>query len=139
VSFINSDILILDWCILLRVQRCFYLLLNSDIVAIKCQMFIFVWIVVSSHLKMSATEYANIKCCVLLHRSPSETLRMLEEACLKAVIRKPLVYELNKGFHDGRASVDDDPLCGRPSAWTNHGNIARVCNLVLSHRWKIIQ
>jgi hypothetical protein len=66
-------------------------------------------IVGSSHLKMSATEQrANIKCCVLLHKSPSETLRMLEEAYGQAATEKTQVCTWDKNFHDGRASVNED-------------------------------
>jgi hypothetical protein len=62
---------------------------------------------------MSATEQrANIKCCVLQNESPSETLRMLAEAYGKAAMKKTQVYEYHKRFHDGRANVIDDPLCG---------------------------
>jgi hypothetical protein len=45
---------------------------------------LFLWIVGLLHLKMSATEqHANIICCVLLQKSPSEKLQMLEEAINK--------------------------------------------------------
>jgi hypothetical protein len=40
---------------------------------------LFLWNVGLLHLKVSATECANIKFHVLLYKSPSETLQMLEE------------------------------------------------------------
>jgi hypothetical protein len=64
-------------------------------------------------LKMSVIEQrAIIKFCVLLHRSPSEPLRMPEEAYGKASMKKTRLYECRKHFRDGRASVIDDPRWG---------------------------
>jgi hypothetical protein len=55
---------------------------------------------------MSAIEQSgNIQFCVLLYNFPSETLRMIEVACDQAV------FEWHELFHDGRASVNDDPRC----------------------------
>jgi hypothetical protein len=46
------------------------------------------------HLEMSATEQqANIKCHVLPHKSPSETLQILEEAYGKAAMKETQVFE----------------------------------------------
>jgi hypothetical protein len=64
---------------------------------------LFLWIVGSLHLKMPATEqHANKKFCVLLHKSPSETLWLLEEVYGKAAIKKMQVYKWYKCFWDGR-------------------------------------
>jgi transposase len=49
------------------------------------------------------------------------------------------VYEWHKSFRDGRASVNDDPRCGRPSTSTNDEDIERVRNVVRSDRGKSIQ
>jgi hypothetical protein len=47
----------------------------------------------SSHLKMSAADQsANIKFCILLYKSPSEILGMLEEAHGKTAMKKTRVY-----------------------------------------------
>jgi hypothetical protein len=47
---------------------------------------------------MPATEqYTKIKCCVLLLKSPSETLQMLEEVYGKTV-KKMQAYEWHKLF-----------------------------------------
>jgi hypothetical protein len=37
---------------------------------------------------------------------------MLETAHDSAALKKSQVYERNKSVRDGRASVNDDPLCG---------------------------
>jgi histone-lysine N-methyltransferase SETMAR len=89
---------------------------------------------------MSVTEQrTNIKFCVLLNKSPSETLRMLEKAYGKAAMKKTQVYRWHKRFRDGRASVNDDPRSGRPSTTTNDDNIERVRNAVRSDWRKSIQ
>jgi histone-lysine N-methyltransferase SETMAR len=91
-------------------------------------------------MKMSVTEQrTNIKFCVLLKKSPSETLRMLEKAYGKAAMKKTQVYKWHKRFRDGRASVNDDPRSGRPSTSTNDNNIERVRNVVRSDWRKSIQ
>jgi hypothetical protein len=65
------------------------------------------WIVGLSHLKISATKQCeNIKFCVLLHKSPLETLRILEEVYGKVVMKKTLVYEWHKHFYDCHAAGD---------------------------------
>jgi hypothetical protein len=56
---------------------------------------------------MLATEQrANINCCVLLHKYPSEALQMLEEKYGKMDIKKLQVYEGQRRFHDSRTVED---------------------------------
>jgi hypothetical protein len=69
---------------------------------------------------------AYIKLCTLLHRSPPETLRMLEESYGKAALKKTQVYEWRKHFRDGHARVNDDPRCGLSATSTNDENMS-VC------------
>lgn len=84
-------------------------------------------------MKMSAIEQrANIKFCVLLHKSASETLRMLGEAYGKKAMKKTQVYQWHKRFRNGRASIHDDPRSGRPSTSTNYDNVERVRNVMQS-------
>jgi transposase len=64
---------------------------------------------------------------------------MLVEACGKANMKKAQVYEWHKRFRDGRASVNDDPRCGRPSTSTNDVDVERVRNAARSDRRKSIQ
>jgi hypothetical protein len=81
---------------------------------------LFLWI---TDLKILATELcANIQFCVLLHRSPSETLEMLGEACGK----ETQVYEWHKYSSDGSVSVSGDPHCQLST--TNDKNIECMCS-----------
>jgi hypothetical protein len=72
----------------------------------------------------------------LLHRSLSETLRIIDEGYGKAAMKKKQVYKWHKGFRDGRANVNDDPHSGRPSTSTNNENMERVGNVVRDDRQK---
>jgi hypothetical protein len=89
--------------------------------------YLFIRIVGSPHLKMSAKEQrSNIKLCFA--KWISFTLLMLKEVYSygKAGTKKRQVYERHKRFRDGRSSVNNDPCCWRPSNWTNDENIERV-------------
>jgi hypothetical protein len=89
---------------------------------------------------MSPTEQqVNIKYCVEPHESPSEILRMLEEACCEVTMKETQAYEWHKHFRDGSASVNDDQSRGQPSTSTNDENSERVRNNVLSNRRKSIK
>jgi hypothetical protein len=78
---------------------------------------------------MWATEqWANIELCVLLHKSPSETLQKLQEACGKGAINKTQIYELHKRSRDGRVSANDNSRCGLPSTSTDDANMYRKLN-----------
>jgi hypothetical protein len=50
--------------------------------------------------------YVNITFCVLLHKYPSKTSRMLEEAHGKAAMEKMQVYKCHERFHYGRFAVN---------------------------------
>jgi hypothetical protein len=51
-------------------------------------------------------QRANIKCCVLLHKSPAETVIMLEEEYSKETMNKNAVYpmavRMSMTFSDAR-------------------------------------
>ncbi|GBM50580.1 hypothetical protein AVEN_266795-1 [Araneus ventricosus] len=64
---------------------------------------------------MSSLEQpSNIKFCVLLEKSPSETLEMLNKAYGNDAMKKMAVYEWHMRFREGRTNIEDDPRTGRP-------------------------
>jgi hypothetical protein len=71
-------------------------------------------------------QYAKIERCILLHESPSQTLRMLDEVYGKVAKNKTQVYERHKRFRDVRANVNNDASSGRHL--TNYENM-RVCTM----------
>jgi hypothetical protein len=78
------------------------------------------WIVDLSHLRKSATnQRENIQFYVLLYKSSSEILGMLEEAYGKAKMKKMQVCERYKRFRGGHETV---------------GFFCKACQLV--DRWR---
>jgi hypothetical protein len=70
---------------------------------------LYLWNIGPSYSEISATEQcANIKLCVLPHESPSEPLRMLEEAYGMATKKEMKVYEWYKHFGECCVDVSDD-------------------------------
>lgn len=79
-------------------------------------------------------QRANIKFCVLLQKSPGETLQMLIQAYGDVAMKKSQVYEWHKRFREGRVSIEDDPRSGRPSTAVTDENIERVRQVVRANR-----
>lgn len=62
---------------------------------------------------MAHTEQqANIKSCVLLQKSPSEMLTILQKAYGDRAMKKLQVYDWQKWFCEDWVTVDYDPLSG---------------------------
>uniref|UniRef100_A0A1B6MJV2 Mos1 transposase HTH domain-containing protein n=1 Tax=Graphocephala atropunctata TaxID=36148 RepID=A0A1B6MJV2_9HEMI len=86
-------------------------------------------------LKMALSEQrANIKFCVLLQKSPCETLELLNQAYRDEAMKKSQVYEWHKRFREGRINIEDDDRSGRPSTATTDDNIERVRQVVRENR-----
>ncbi|GBN72787.1 hypothetical protein AVEN_139293-1 [Araneus ventricosus] len=64
----------------------------------------------------SLEQRANFKFCVLLEKSPSETLEMLKKAYGNDAMKETAVYEWQKRFREGRTNIEDDPRTG---SWIN--------------------
>ncbi|XP_054709237.1 protein GVQW3-like [Uloborus diversus] len=79
-------------------------------------------------------QRGNIKFCVLLEKSPSETLEMLRKAYGNSAMKKSAVYEWHKRFLGGRTTIEDNVRTGRPSTSTTDDNIERVRKLVRADR-----
>ncbi|GBN59300.1 Putative uncharacterized protein FLJ37770 [Araneus ventricosus] len=71
----------------------------------------------------SLEQRANIKFCVLLEKSPSETLEMLKKAYGNDAMKKTAVYKWHKRFHKGRTNIKDDHGTGHPSSSNADENV----------------
>jgi len=76
----------------------------------------------------------NIKCCVKIDKSVSETLALLTVAYGKYAAKKSSVFEWNRRFKEGREDVQDDPRSGQPKTQRTDANVDRVRTLVRSGR-----
>jgi len=56
----------------------------------------------------------NIKFCVKIDKSASETLALLTVAYGEYAMKKSSVFEWHRRFKEGREDVQDDPTSGQP-------------------------
>jgi hypothetical protein len=68
----------------------------------------------------------NIKFCVKIGKSASETLAPLTVAYGEYAVNKSSVFELHRWFQEGREDVQDDPRSGQPKAQRTDANVDRV-------------
>lgn len=71
----------------------------------------------------------NIKLCVKLGKSASETLQLLRQAYGAAAMKKTSVFEWHKRFKEGRDDVKDDERSGRPRTRRTDENVEKVRKL----------
>ena len=76
----------------------------------------------------------NIKFCVKIGKSASETLVLLTVAYSEYIMKKSSVFELHRRFKEGRECVQDDPRSGQPKTQRTDANVDRIRTLVLSDR-----
>jgi hypothetical protein len=89
---------------------------------------------------MAAVEQrSNVKFCILLKKTPKETLEMLREAYGEGAMKKTHVYKWHKRFSDGRTSIQDDPREGRPVKSRSEENIAVVRDIIRKDRRQSIK
>ncbi|GBN39500.1 hypothetical protein AVEN_85622-1 [Araneus ventricosus] len=92
-----------------------------------CRPFLTKRIFHSSDFEITSLEQReNIKFCVFLDISPSETLEMLKKAYGNDAMKKMAVYEWHERFREGRTNIEDDPRTCRPSFSTAAENVESV-------------
>jgi hypothetical protein len=69
-------------------------------------------------------QRVNIKFCVKLGKTPTETSEMLQIVCSDEALCRSSVFEWFKQFEGGREVLQDDPRSGRPSTSRNADTIA---------------
>jgi hypothetical protein len=68
----------------------------------------------------------NIKFCVKLNKSATETFASLAEAYGDDTLSRTMVFKWHEAFTEGRENVEDDPRSGRPVSATNDQNVEVV-------------
>jgi transposase len=76
----------------------------------------------------------NIKFCVKIGKSASETLTLLTLAYGEYALKKSSVFQWHRRFKEGREDVQDDPRSGQPKMQRTVANVDRVRTLVCSDR-----
>jgi len=76
----------------------------------------------------------NIKFCVKIGKSASETLALLTVAYGEYAVKKLSVSDWHRRFKEGREDVQDDPRIGQPKTQRTDANVNRVRTLVRSDR-----
>jgi transposase len=75
-------------------------------------------------------QRVNIKFCVELGKTPTETYEMLQTVYGDESLSHSSVFEWLKRFKDGREDLQDDPRSGRPSTSRHADKIADVREMV---------
>ena len=84
--------------------------------------------------RMMIEQRINIKFCIKLGKTTTETLKMLRDVYGDSSMSRTRVFEWHKRFVEGRENVEDDPKSGRPCTSTTDTNIEKVWQLVCSDR-----
>jgi ribosomal protein L28 len=79
-------------------------------------------------------QRVNIKFCVKLGKTATETLQLLRHAYGDEALSRARVFEWHKRFLSGRVSVEDDTRSGRPSSSRNEDNVVRIRDMVREGR-----
>ena len=84
--------------------------------------------------RMMIEQRINIKFCVKLGKTATETLKMLRDVYGDSSMPRTRVFEWHKQFVEDREDVEADPKSGRPCTSTTDTNIEKVRQLVRSDR-----
>ena len=76
----------------------------------------------------------DIKFCVKLKKSATETFVSLTEAYGDATLLRTMVFKWHKAFKEGRENVEDDPRSERPISSTNNENVEVVQAVMVKDR-----
>ena len=71
-------------------------------------------------------QWINIKFCVKIGKSASETLALLTVAYGEYAMKKSSVFEWYRQFKEGREDVQDDPRSRQPKTQRTDANVDRV-------------
>ena len=88
--------------------------------------------------RITIEQRINIKFCVKLGKTTTETLKMLSDVYGDSSMSRTRVFEWHKRFVESREDVEDDTKSRRPCTSTTDTNVEQVRQLVCSdHRLTI--
>ena len=83
---------------------------------------------------MSLDQRINLKFLVKLKKTPTESLKMLQEAYGDQAMSRARVFEWHRRFREGEEDVEDKPRSGRPSSSKTDENVEAVRQAVRGDR-----
>ena len=75
---------------------------------------------------MSLDQRINLRFLVKLKKTPTESLKMLQEAYGDQAMSRARVFEWHRIFREGEEGVDDKPRSGRPPSLKTDENVEAV-------------
>ena len=84
--------------------------------------------------RMSVEQRINLKFLVRLGKTPTKTLKLLQEVYGDNTISRTRLFDWHRRFKEEREEVKDDHRSGRPSTSKTNENVERVRQKVQSDR-----
>ncbi|XP_041364366.1 protein GVQW3-like [Gigantopelta aegis] len=85
-------------------------------------------------MDLKLEQRANIKFCVKLGKSVTETLEMLKQAYGNKAMRRARCFEWHSRFKRDRTPLEDAERSGRPSTSTTPENVEEIERIVRQDR-----
>ncbi|PNF43206.1 hypothetical protein B7P43_G15662 [Cryptotermes secundus] len=93
---------------------------------VTCQL----WICAVRRMNIQLEQQVNIKFCVKLGKTATETLQLLHDADSNEALFRARVFEWHRQFVSGRVSMEDDTRSGWPSSSQNEDNVVFIRDMV---------
>ncbi|KFM67584.1 hypothetical protein X975_10689, partial [Stegodyphus mimosarum] len=87
---------------------------------------------------VSVEQRINIKFCVPLEKSATETFEMLKHVYRSETLSRMQAFECRRRFREGRESAEDDECCRHPVISRTNENIKKVSAAVCANRQQTI-
>jgi transposase len=85
-------------------------------------------------MERTMEQTMNVKFCVKLQKSPSETLEMLKIVYGESTMSNSNVFKWHKRIREGREDVNDDERQGAPLTKRTDENVAKIREFVRRDR-----
>ena len=75
---------------------------------------------------MNLDQRINLKSFIKLKKTPTKSLKMLQETCGDQAMSRARVFEWHRRFREGEEDVEDKPRSGRPFSSNTDENVEAV-------------